>query len=273
LGNIVSIRLFGIPVSPYVSRVLLVAELKGIELPLVGPQLDEGFARLNRRIARLMEDPRTVLEPVQFMSGTRYMAEVSPQGKMPALEVDGRFLGESVAIAEFLNDRFPDPPLMPHDAFERAKVRQLCLMCDLSLSAQLWPVALQVDPLTRCDQRVREIKAEVGRSLYELDQVMGSRPWACGDRVSLADCVMISTVLMMECLLTTTPENLGLTAFAPESPFSDHPKVRSWWMHVQQDRVLGSAIQRYRECYAEFFGHLRTPDAFGIWWRARAPRI
>ncbi len=48
----------------------------------------------------------------------------NPLGYVPTLEIDGRFLGESVAILEFLDERFPDPPLYPRDPWLRARVRQ-----------------------------------------------------------------------------------------------------------------------------------------------------
>ena len=45
---------------------------------------------------------------------------LNPQGRVPALEVDGRVLTRSPAITEWLEDRFPAPPLLPtgFDALE-----------------------------------------------------------------------------------------------------------------------------------------------------------
>lgn len=50
----------------------------------------------------------------------------NPTGYVPALEVDGRFLGESVAILEYLDETSPAPPLYPREPWQRARVRQLC---------------------------------------------------------------------------------------------------------------------------------------------------
>ena len=50
-------------------------------------------------------------------------AALNPQRLVPALEVDGIVLTQSVAILEWLDERFPDPPLMPSDANGRAIVR------------------------------------------------------------------------------------------------------------------------------------------------------
>lgn len=66
---------------------------------------------------------------VNLLSGAQseasYVADKSPMGYVPCLEVDGRPLSESVAILEFLEDVAPAPALYPRDAWARARVRQL----------------------------------------------------------------------------------------------------------------------------------------------------
>jgi maleylacetoacetate isomerase len=58
---------------------------------------------------------------------------LNPQGLVPALEMDGHVLTQSLAIVEWLEERFPDPALLPRDAFDRAHVRALALSiaCDI----------------------------------------------------------------------------------------------------------------------------------------------
>lgn len=56
--------------------------------------------------------------------GEAYKNE-SPMGQVPCLVVDGRPLSESVAILEWLDETHPTPPLLPNDAWLRARVRQL----------------------------------------------------------------------------------------------------------------------------------------------------
>lgn len=50
----------------------------------------------------------------------------NPIGHVPVLEIDGRYLGESMAILEWLEETHPTPALLPRDPWERARVRQLC---------------------------------------------------------------------------------------------------------------------------------------------------
>ncbi len=75
--------------------------------------------------------------PVHLRKGEQrapaYLA-LNPQGGVPALELDGgRVLTQSMAILEYLEEAHPEPPLLPRDPAERARVRSLALAvaCDI----------------------------------------------------------------------------------------------------------------------------------------------
>lgn len=59
--------------------------------------------------------------------------ELNPQALVPALETDGAVLTQSLAICEYLDERWPQPPLLPSDLVERARVRAfaLAVACDI----------------------------------------------------------------------------------------------------------------------------------------------
>ncbi|NWH08290.1 MAG: maleylacetoacetate isomerase [Alphaproteobacteria bacterium] len=58
---------------------------------------------------------------------------LNPQELVPVLEDHGAVLTQSLAIIEYLNERYPDPPLLPFDSAERARVRALSavIACDI----------------------------------------------------------------------------------------------------------------------------------------------
>ena len=53
---------------------------------------------------------------------------INPQALVPALEDEGQIFSQSLAIIEYLEERYPKPPLLPSDAAERAVVRSMALL-------------------------------------------------------------------------------------------------------------------------------------------------
>lgn len=73
---------------------------------------------------------------VNLFAGEQFTPDylkLNPKGVVPTLVHDGRVLTESTLIAEYLDDRFPEPALKPSDAFERAQMRLYPKACDEGL--------------------------------------------------------------------------------------------------------------------------------------------
>jgi maleylacetoacetate isomerase len=70
--------------------------------------------------------------PVSDQRKPEYLA-LNPQGLVPALVVDGTTIGQSLAIIEYLDEVYPEPPLFPSSPVDRARVRALALSiaCDI----------------------------------------------------------------------------------------------------------------------------------------------
>jgi maleylacetoacetate isomerase/maleylpyruvate isomerase len=79
-----------------------------------------------------------------------YLA-LNPQGLVPALEHDGAVLTQSLAICEYLEERFAEPPLLPADPRDRAAVRAMALA-----------VACDVHPLNNLGVQ-RYLRTELGQ--------------------------------------------------------------------------------------------------------------
>jgi glutathione S-transferase len=65
----------------------------------------------------------------------RRIAEVSPAGRVPVLIDDGLVVWDTLAIAEYLAERFPQHPLWPRDLRQRARARSLCAEMHAGFSA------------------------------------------------------------------------------------------------------------------------------------------
>src|SRR5512133_3844726 len=113
----------------------------------------------------------------------------SPMGKVPYLEVDGKFLCESQVICEYLEDHYPDHPLYPKDVFERARVRELVTV--IALHREL--AARRLYTQAFCGGKVSdEVKAQVEKELAKgvraFKQLAKFSPYIAGADLSYADC-------------------------------------------------------------------------------------
>lgn len=82
---------------------------------------------------------------------------VNPQGLIPTLVIDGHRLTQSLAIINYLDIRYPSPPLIPTAAAERAHVVALAMA-----------VACDIHPLNNL-RVLRYLKGELGHSQAEVD--------------------------------------------------------------------------------------------------------
>ena len=123
---------------------------------------------------------------------------VNPQERVPALALStGEVLTQSLAIIEYLDEIYPEPPLLPADALERAKVRALAqiVACDIHPLNNL--IALQY--LKRALKHEQaEIDAWYHHWVIEgfnaIEAMIGPGPYACGAHVTLADVCLVPQV-------------------------------------------------------------------------------
>jgi maleylacetoacetate isomerase len=83
------------------------------------------------RIALALKGVRVDTTIISLMKGEQHTpeyAKINPQHLVPVLEDQGSLLHQSLAIIEYLEERHPQPPLLPEDALARARVRSLALL-------------------------------------------------------------------------------------------------------------------------------------------------
>jgi maleylacetoacetate isomerase len=126
-----------------------------------------------------------------------YLA-LNPQGLIPALAVDGVVLSQSLAIIEYLNDRHPEPALLPADPLDRARVRSMALAiaCEIHPLNNLRVLNYLRNELGQDDQGVgtwyRHWVSEGFRGLEEQAREFSASGRYCfGDGVSLADVYLV----------------------------------------------------------------------------------
>jgi glutathione S-transferase len=120
-----------------------------------------------------------------------WLYEKNSAGRVPVLEEDGGFvLPESRAIIEYLDERFPEPPLLPADPAERALV---CVRMerfdDLS------------SPYYAARRGEEGAQARLDRALGTLDALLESQPYLTGREFGLADIAYVPWILRGQAML------------------------------------------------------------------------
>lgn len=113
----------------------------------------------------------------------------SPRGKVPYIEVDGRTLAESSAICEYVEEAYPQNPLLPKDPFERAKVRELIVFLDLHVelvARRLYREAFFGGKIT--EETKAEVEKDLPRGLKAAMHLARFAPFVAGPALTLADC-------------------------------------------------------------------------------------
>jgi glutathione S-transferase len=151
------ITLYDADRCPYCARVRIALAEKGIEYETVEVDLDDRPA---------------------------WIYEKNPLGRVPVLEEDTFVLAESAVIDEYLDDRYPEPPLWPADPADRALGRMLVFRFD-ELSRPYYALRRGEDGAAdRLDV-----------ALGGLDAVLQGRPFLSGREFGLADIAYVPWIL------------------------------------------------------------------------------
>lgn len=130
-------------------------------------------------------------------------AALNPQRLVPALEVDGLVLTQSGAIIEWLEERYPDPPLLPADADGRAIVRAMAA----TVGADTHPLHnLRVLTALRRDLGADETQVQAwiarwltdGLAALETAVERHGAGFAYGERPTMADCFIVPALYSAE---------------------------------------------------------------------------
>jgi maleylacetoacetate isomerase/maleylpyruvate isomerase len=166
-------------------------------------------------------------------------AALNPQRLLPALEVDGRTLTQSLAILEWLDETVPAPPLLPADPFDRAQVRAMAQI----VASDIHPVnnlrILRALTELGVDEPGRE--AWIGRWITDgftaLETMVArhGQAYAFGDAPTLADCCLVPQVYNAERFKTDLTPFPALRAVAARC--AEHPAFAAAHPNQQPDAI------------------------------------
>jgi glutathione S-transferase len=211
-------KLYGAIASPYVARVVMYAKIKGIDLPL-------------------SEAPGGNIKSPEYL-------KLNPIGKMPTLDVDGKGIGESSIICDYLEDAYPQKPGLPADPYERARSRLVARIVDLYIAPHIGPLFRQMNPATRDPAAVENAGKELAKTYGYAAHAMGSGPFCVGATPTLGDCALSTTTMMLKKALAAG--NFGLT-----DPTASG-RLATWWKAVEAHPDCKPALDAYGTAFDAF---------------------
>ena len=125
--------------------------------------------------------------------------KINPIGGVPSLVHQGKVLSQSMAIIEYLDDVFPEKPLFPKGAYDRAKVKQICenINCDIHPLTNLKVMQyLEKNLNVSSENRERWILEWISKGLHATEQLLSSTAgmFSYGDEVSAADIFLVPQI-------------------------------------------------------------------------------
>lgn len=143
----------------------------------------------------------------------------NPFGTLPVLELDdGRFIVESLAIIQYLEEKFPEHRLLAGTPEENGTARDVERIVDVRLAGPMGgyghavnsPLGYPKDP-----EKAEQLLNQMQKPLDYLEQLLGDgRPLLLGDQASIADCTLQASLQFMR--------------FIKADVFGERPLLREW---------------------------------------------
>lgn len=155
-----------------------------------------------------------------------------PSGNLPVLDHDGLLIADSEAAAEYLEEVFPTPPLLPAAPADRAHMRLRGRFHDTRLEPELRRLFPHIRPAARDGAVVARQAVELQRRLDQLARILADAP-ALG--FGLGDCGLSITLEWLDGL--DAPLGLGLAV---------PPVVADWRARVGAVPAVAAELAAYR---------------------------
>jgi glutathione S-transferase len=164
------IKLYDFPMSPRARKARIALAEKGLQYEKVNVDITKGEQKKPEFLA------------------------INPYGKVPALQDNGTTVYESSIIMEYLNDKYPNPPLLPTDPGQRARARVLMHLGDNLYDGALASIVGQVffKPKGQADQDViAKAKQDLSACFERLERELGNNDYLVG-AFTLADICFVT---------------------------------------------------------------------------------
>lgn len=219
-------KLYGSIASPYVARVVMFADLKGIAL---------------------------AMEPAPGGMGSDEYKQINPTGKIPALVVDGphgsQCIAESTVICEYLEAVYPEPALIPADPVGQAQTRMIARMTDLYVAPHNTPLN-RMGP-NRDEALIAQQAALFAKGFRYIEAFMGPGPFAVAATPTLGDCALAPFIIMLQ-------QNIFAKFPEVTDPTVGNGRLARWWQALQAHPGCRRNLDHYTVELEKFLQFLRA---------------
>ena len=173
-------------------------------------------------------------------------ASASPLGKVPYLKTEQGTLCESAVIMEYIEQQYPQNPLLPADPFAAAKVRELVTFLELHLEL----VARHVYPQaffggTISDSTKEKTGIQLGKNVAAFAKLAQFNPYIWGDSLTLADCAAVVHLPLVSAA-TKIIYGRDFLADLPVRDYLKHMNERPTLQQVNADRKTNTELMLAR---------------------------
>ena len=165
--------------------------------------------------------------------GSAQYKTVVPSGNLPGLVHGDLVLGDSEAIAEYLNEQFPQPAMLPVDLIERARVRERSRFHDTRLEPAVRQLFKYIPRSNRPEDLVAELGEAVNERLRQLGEMVSKTP-PQSDSLTLGECGFAITFEWLDAL--------GIEIVPIQWP----EPVAQWRQQIIKHDAVADELTRYR---------------------------
>lgn len=170
--------------------------------------------------------------PPGFMTGEFH--KTSPLARIPVLDLgNGDLIPESEVISEYLEEIYPQNPMLGATPRETAAIRAVSRIADIYLMNNMFMLSGQGRASTRSADIVKLLSGQVIRGVKALEHYIGTDGFAVSGRLTLADCTLVPALFLVENVIGTVEV---------ENPIPAAPKVAAYWAAIQQNEHAAKTL-------------------------------
>jgi len=195
------------------------------------------FSPFSRKVRLVLAEKKQEVELVEerYWEDRPDFRRLNPAGRVPVLRTDDITLAESNAICEYLEEKYPTPPLMPKSPEDRAEVRRLVCWFDDKFHTEVTANLLGERMMKRVkavgypdSARVKEGSKQIKMHLDYMEWLLDRRRWLGGQYLSMAD---FAAAAHLSCL-----------DYISDVDWNRCPLVRNWYATMKSRPAFRSLL-------------------------------